>query len=179
MDSTNLQEYIEAYGEKFIVDNEKYVLKNINEVLFRKGDKVVYRDYIFYFDYGNGDATSKIYATYKDYIRKSHAFNIKTYKLQKIVPIEKLDEEHKLYKEMVEYWKQNYNGYYSDDSDNENNSYDSDNENNSYSENNSYDSDNESNSYDSDNEKDLDNSNDTISNIIKILFISLVIFYFF
>ncbi len=120
-----LNKHVVTNGEKFTGELSGYVLKGINEVLFRSGDRVVFQNYMFYID-SNG-AICKIYTTKNDYLNKKNTFCIATRLLQKIVPIEKLDEEYKLYKEMTDYWARNYNGYYSDDSDYSNESDDSNN----------------------------------------------------
>jgi len=179
MELSNFQKYIKTSGEKFVIDTERYVLKNIDEVLFHSGDKVVFQDYIFYIDCINCNGyESKIYATKKEYLKKTNTFCIKTKFLQKIVPVEKLDEEYKLYKEMKEYWAQNYNGYYSDDSEDSEDSNDSEDSDNSDNSDNSNDLDNSNNSNYLDDSDDFDNSDNLMIKTIQMIFMILIIFYF-
>lgn len=97
-----IDNYILTNGKKFTGDIPGYVLKGDDEVLMHKGEKV-FKGFIFYSRY-NG-AVSKLYVTEDDYNKEINGFCVATSKLQRIVPIEKLDKELQKCKERHEFWR--------------------------------------------------------------------------
>lgn len=93
--------YILANGKKFTGNIIGCVLKGDDEVLMHKGQKV-YKGFVFYSKY-NG-SVSTLYVTENDYENQMNGFCVATRKLQRIVPIEKLDKEIQKCKEKHIFW---------------------------------------------------------------------------
>lgn len=103
---TNLvHEYILNYAEKY-AESPNYVLKSINDVNFRSGDKVAYNGYVFYMKY-NG-SVSYLYVTEQDFLQHVNYFIISIRKTLKLVPINELAKEITLYNERYNMYNNDY-----------------------------------------------------------------------
>lgn len=88
-----LHDYILTHGQPYIA-SDNHILKTIKEVLFHKGDIVVYQGYLFYIYYLGSVCT--LYVSEKDLKEEMNGFCICSSELHRIVPINNLEEELKL-----------------------------------------------------------------------------------
>lgn len=107
-----INEYIIARNQKYI-ESPNYILKTNDEVLLNQGNRVVYRDYIFYIDYLG--SVCRLYVSKKDMAKKINGFCIASNKLKKIVQVNNLEKELRLCKERHEEWNKQYSTSSGDD----------------------------------------------------------------